>query len=46
MQKLLESLEPWERASVLLFHRCSPSVVNISTATEVLRLFPLNMMQV
>lgn len=28
-----------------LFHRSSPSVVNISTSTDVARLFPLNMMQ-
>ncbi|GBF95718.1 protease Do-like chloroplastic [Raphidocelis subcapitata] len=44
-ERLLESLDPWERASAVLFHTCSPSVVNISTSAEVMRLFPLNMMQ-
>jgi hypothetical protein len=45
MQRLLDALEPSERASVLLFHKASPSVVNISTSAQ-LPLFPLNLMQV
>ncbi|KAI8466722.1 MAG: trypsin-like cysteine/serine peptidase domain-containing protein [Monoraphidium minutum] len=45
-QRLLDELNAAERSSVLLFHRASPSVVNISTTAEVARLFPLNMMQI
>lgn len=44
-ERLLASLDPAERSSVLLFHQSSPSVVNISTSTS-MRLFPLNMMQI